>query len=71
MQGLYVDHRFRLRSWGFTEHPGGTLQKLIAPLLDLVRMQVELLRQLDQGSLALDRGYRHSIVGKTISQIVF
>ena len=34
-------------------------------------MHVEILRKLDQGSLALDRGYRHSIVGKTISQIVF
>ena len=71
MQGFYVDHRFRLRSWGRAKDPGGTLQKLIAPLLDLVRMQVELLRQLDQGSLALDRGYRHPIVGKTIPRIVF
>ena len=71
MQGLYVDRRFRLRSWGHAKDPGGTLQKLIAPLLDLVRMQVEFLRQLDQGLFTLDRGYRHSIVGKTIPQIVF
>ena len=71
MQGLYVDRRFRLRSWGLAKDPGGTLQKLIAPLLDLVRMHVEILRQLDQSLLSLDRGYRHPIVGKTISRIVF
>ena len=71
MQGLYVDRRFRLRSWGLAKDPGGILQKLIAPLLDPVRMHVEILRQLDQGLFTLDRGYRHSIIGKTISQIVF
>ena len=70
MQGLYVDRRFRLSPQGFPEHPGGTVRKLITPLLDLVGVHVEILRKLDQGSLALDRGYRHSIVGKTISQIV-
>ncbi len=59
MQSLYVDRRFRLRSWGLAKDPVGTLQKLIAPLLDLVRMHVETLRQLDQGLLTLDRGYRN------------
>ena len=36
MQGLHVDHRFRLGLRPITEHPGRTLKKLIAPLLDLV-----------------------------------
>jgi hypothetical protein len=39
--------------------PGRALKKLITPLLDLVGMEVEILRQLDQGLLALDRGHRH------------
>ena len=38
---------------------------LIAPLLDLVRMNVIILRQFDQSPLALDHGYRHPIIGKT------
>ena len=71
MQGLYVDRRFRLRSWGFAKDPGGTLQELVAPLLDLVGVDVEVLSQFDQGLPALDRGNSHPIVGKTISQIVF
>lgn len=32
-------------------------------------MTVEILRQLDQSNLALDRGNSHSFVGKTISQV--
>ncbi len=71
MQGLHVDGRLRLRLRGFPEYPGRTLKQLVAPLLDLVRMDVEFLRKLDHGLLALDRGYRHSIVGKTIPRIVF
>jgi hypothetical protein len=71
MQGLHVDGRFRIGFRGFAEHPGRAIKKLIAPLLDLVRVDVELLRQLDHGSLALDRSYRDSIVGKTIPRIVF
>ena len=56
MQGLHVDHRFRRGLRSFAEHPRRALKQLIAPLLDLVRMNVEILRQLDQRLLALDRG---------------
>ena len=56
MQGLHVDLRFRVSLRGITEHPGRALQKLIAPLLDLVRMHVKVLGQLDQGLFALDCG---------------
>jgi hypothetical protein len=59
MQGLHIDGRLRLGLRGFTEHPGRPLKQLVSPLLDLVRMDVELLRQLDHGLLSLDRGYRH------------
>ena len=58
MQGLHVDGRSRIGFRGFAEHPGRAIKKLIAPLLDLVRVDVELLRQLDQGLLAFDRSYR-------------
>ena len=40
-------------------HPGSPLKQLVSPLLDLVRGNVELLRQLDQGLLALDRRDHH------------
>src|SRR5690606_17591833 len=39
--------------------PRRPLKQLIAPLFDLVRMDVELLRQLDHGLLALDRRHSH------------
>ena len=71
MQGFYIDGGLRLSPRGFPEHPGSPFGQLIAPLLDLVGVNVEILRKPDQGSLALDRGYRHSIVGKTIPRIVF
>jgi len=35
------------------------LAQLIAPLLDLVGMDIEILHQLDQGLLARDRGLPH------------
>jgi len=68
MQGLHVDHRFRRRfrrrfRLGLrrrAEHPGGAIEKLVAPLLDLLRMQIEILRQPDQRLLALNCGHRHS-----------
>jgi len=59
MQGLHIAGRFRISFRGFAENPGRALKQLIAPLFDLVRMNVELLRQLDHGLLALDRCYRH------------
>src|SRR6056297_1714253 len=39
--------------------PRSALEQLIAPLLDLVRVHIEILRQFDQRLLALDRGHRH------------
>ncbi len=59
MQGLHIDGRLRLGLRGFPEHPSRAFKQLVAPLLDLVRMNVELLRQLDQRLLALDRSHRH------------
>jgi len=41
------------------DHPRRALKPLAAPLLDLVRMHVEILRQPDQRLLALDRGHGH------------
>ena len=55
MQGLHIDDRFWLSFRDFAEHPGRALKQLITPLLDLVRVNVEILRQLDQRLLALDR----------------
>ncbi len=58
MKGLHVDCRLRLSLRGCAEYSGRTLQQLVSPLLDLVRVNVEILRQLDQGFLALDRSHR-------------
>jgi hypothetical protein len=41
------------------KHLGGTLQQLRPPLADLVRVNPELLRQLDQSPVTLDRGDGH------------
>jgi hypothetical protein len=57
MQGCRVDDRLRLGFRRRAKNPGGAFQELIAPLLDLGRMDIEVLRQLDQGLLALDRRY--------------
>ena len=51
--------------------PGRALRQLVTPRLDLVRMHVKILRQLNQSLLAPDRSYRHSIVGKTVHWTVF
>ncbi len=59
MQGLHIDGRLRLGLRGLAEHAGRALKQLVAPLLDLVRMDIEILRQLNQGLLALDSGNRH------------
>lgn len=59
MQCLHIDGLLRLCLRGFPEHPSRGLKQLIAPLFNLVRMNVELLRQLDHGLLALDRRHRH------------
>jgi hypothetical protein len=57
MQGLHVDRRFRLGRGHGPEHACGAFKKLIAPLLDLIGVNVKILSQLDQGLLALDRRY--------------
>jgi hypothetical protein len=57
MQGLHVDDRLRLGFRRRAKNHGGAFQELIAPLLDLVLMDLKVLRQLDQGFLALDRRY--------------
>jgi hypothetical protein len=59
MQGLHVDHRFWFSLRGVPKNTSRTLKQLITPLLDLVRMNVEILCQLDQRLLALDRGHGH------------
>lgn len=47
---LHIDHRFRRGLSGLGKHPGGTIKELITLLLDLVRMDIEILRQRDQPS---------------------
>ncbi len=44
MQCLQVEHRFRLCPRGAAEHCGRTLEQRVAPWLDLVGMDVEILR---------------------------
>jgi hypothetical protein len=56
MQGRRVDGRLRIRLGRGPEHACGAFKKLITPLLDLVRVNVEILCQLDQGLFPLDRG---------------
>jgi hypothetical protein len=58
VQGLHIDVRLRLSLGGLSEHTGCSFKKLVAPLLDLVRMNIKFLRQFDQCLLALDRGHR-------------
>jgi len=65
MQGLHLDHRSQLGLRAIAEHPGRALEQLIAPL-DLVRMHVELLRQLDQRLLSNDRSIMPLLRGKSI-----
>lgn len=59
MQGLHVDPRFWFGLRSVPKNTSRTLKQLIAPLLDLVRINVEILCQLDQRLLALDRGHGH------------
>lgn len=58
MQRLHVEQGSRFHLWRFPEQARGALQQLVAPLLDLVRMNVKVLGQPDRGLLPLDR--RHS-----------
>jgi hypothetical protein len=54
MQGFQVDRRFRLGFRLSAKNTRRAFQQLVSPLLDLVRVEVEILCQLDQGLLALD-----------------
>jgi hypothetical protein len=56
MQRLHVDRWCGSLGLRFgPEHAGGPVKKLAAPLRDLVGVHVELLRQIGQRLLALDR----------------
>jgi hypothetical protein len=56
MEGVHVNYwHLRLRPCLGAEQSGSPFQKLIPPLLDLVSVDIELLRQLRQRLLALDR----------------
>jgi hypothetical protein len=59
MQSLHVNDRLRLGFRRRAKNHGGAFQELIAPLLDPDRMDIKVLRQLDQGLLALDRCNGH------------
>ena len=59
MQGLHVDHRFWFGLRGVPKNISRNLKQLVPPLFDLVRVNVAILRQLDQRLLALDRGHGH------------
>lgn len=63
MQGLHVDHRFRIRIRPVANHSCRALKKVVTPLLDLVRMNVERLHPLNKCLLALDRRHRHVCLG--------
>jgi hypothetical protein len=64
VEGFDVDRRRRARRGpGFRpEHPGSSFEKQRLPGRDLVRVDIELLRQLGQRLLALDGGYGGSWV---------
>src|SRR5438034_6977319 len=60
MKQLHVDGRLcRSVAAPWTENIGSPAFELRLPRCDLIGMDVELLRQLSQGSIALDSGKRH------------
>src|SRR3546814_8451857 len=61
LKPLTVHHRWRGARTA-PEHLGGTVEKLRPPSRDLVRMNVELLRQLRQRLLATDRRQGHLLL---------
>jgi hypothetical protein len=68
MQCLYVNHRCQFSLRGLAEYPGRAFQQLITPLLDLVRMDVKLLCNLNQSSFTLDCGYSYfRLEGRAVS----
>ena len=59
MKSLQIDRRRPGLGSAVPENAGGAFEKLTLPLRDLVGVDIELLRQLGQRLLALDRGQRH------------
>jgi len=53
--GLYTDIQLQLSLGSLSEHTSRPFEKLVTPLLHLVRMRVEFVRQFNQRLLALDR----------------
>jgi hypothetical protein len=68
MQRLHVDHRRLISLRGIAEYPGRAFQQLVTPLLNLVRMDVKVPRQLDQSLFTLDCGYSYfRLEGRAVS----
>jgi hypothetical protein len=60
VQRLHIDRRLgRPAAVPWAEHIGSTALELRLPRRDLIGMNIELLRKLRDGSIALDRGKRH------------
>ena len=59
MKRLQIDRRRPGLDFAMPENTGRAFEQLSLPMRDLVRMDIELLRQLGQRLLALDRGQSH------------
>ena len=58
-KGLQIDQRRPALDSTMPENAGRPLEKLTLPLRDLIGVDIELLRQLGQRLLPLDRGQGH------------
>jgi hypothetical protein len=59
MKGLQINRRWHGLDSAMSENTGRAFEKLTLPLRDLIGVDIELLRQLGQRPLALDRGQGH------------
>lgn len=59
MQRLHINRGFRIGFWCLPKHSGRTLKQLVTPRLDLVGVNIDILRQFGQGLLSLDRYNGH------------
>ena len=59
MQRFHIDGRFSFGFWPIAKYPGRTFEQLVTPLLDLVGVNIKVLRQFDQGLFTFDRGNSH------------
>ena len=57
MQRIDIVSMLKLEIGRLSAHIGRCFRKLVAPLLDLVLVHIELMRQLDQCLIVLDRGH--------------